>query len=259
MQKGFSLTEMLMVSLFGSLLLAATSQTLITLIKYQTDQSELLRLAENTILTEMALKQTLGLSTKFLIIGKAVSNYPAKAPKKTSIQYNNLDETTEFNQFSSSDWLILLNNKDNYGLFHLDKKSYGYGIAYKKLDSKNSTNSNTLVNQIELIRFRYLPNEETQNHYCLEKQPITIKKDGVENTIEGTDCSAIENNLATGLEFAFILATSKPLKKSSPSSFSLWGETLIPPNDGLYRQLTSSIIRLSKDKTPTPIAGHHEE
>lgn len=252
MQKGFSLTEMLIVSLFGSLLLAATSQALVTLIKYQTDQSELLRLAENAILTEMALKQILGSSTEFLIIGKAISNYPARAPKKTSIQYNNQGNTTEFNQFSSSDWLILFTIENNYGLFHLDKKSYGYGLAYKKLKPEENTNSNTLANQVELIRFRYLPDEETQNNYCLEQQLITIKKDEDETEVEGTDCSAIEANIVRGIELAFILVTSRPIKKPSPSSFSLWGETLIPPKDGLYRKLVTLTLPFPNEST-TPL------
>ncbi|NLW04996.1 MAG: prepilin-type N-terminal cleavage/methylation domain-containing protein [Pseudomonadaceae bacterium] len=264
MQQGFSLVEMLIVSLFGSLLLLATSQGLINLISYQTDQSELLRLAENASLAEMALKQTIVSSTKALIIGRAISSYPARAPKKTYIQYNELGNSTSFEQFSSSDWLLLLedekinNNKVEHGIFHLDKKDFGYGLAYKKL-SPDQTNpiSNTLVNQVELVRFRYLPNQSTQNYYCLEKQPITLKENKeveaivtTEAIVEGADCSTLEANLATGIEFAFILVTSKPLKKPSPSHFYLWGEVLTPPKDGLYRQLVSSVAHFSTKNLP---------
>jgi len=254
MQKGFSLIEMLLAGLFGSLLLTASSQALIGLIRYQTDQSELLRLTEKTTLAEMALKQTLAFSADAVIIGKAVDHYPAKTPKKTHTQYSSLGNNTSFNQFSSSDWLILLTNNDEkkYGVFHLDKKSYGYGLAYKELSTKKIKSiSNTLVNQVELLRFRYLPDENTQEHYCLEKQKITINEDNKVKEVEGLNCSAIEENPARGIQFAFILATQKPIKKPGDSSFYLWGETLIPPKDGLYRQLISSTVRLSKDVIPS--------
>lgn len=234
MQKGFSLIEMLMVSLLGSFLLLAASQVLTTLIKYQTDQSELLRLAENTALAEIALRNGISKLPFSLsdnddlkvCAGVATDIYPNIIEHSKNLTC--LGKKLFFNQFSSSDWLFLptydQNKEITHSLFHLDKKSYGYGLAYKPFASEKEKYSQTLVNQVELVRFRYLQCDEQQ--------------DWIRNS------ETLEIGNVCGIQFALILASNRPVKKRQ-KNLILWGEILNPPSDGLYRQLISSTVRLT--------------
>lgn len=217
MQKGFSLVEMLIVSLFGSFLLLATSHALTTLIKYQTQQSELLRLAERSYLAEIALKNAINKAQRVLKVGEAVSDYPDFTEQNTTLKSKEKD----FKQFASSDWLFL-KSENQSNLFHLDTKTYGYGLAFRDFN-KDKSRSDTLVNQIELMRLRF---------FCDENG--TWVKGG-----QVTNSSKIK-----GVQFALLITSSLPIKKASPKDFILWDEKLIPPTDGLYRQLVSATVRL---------------
>lgn len=275
MQKGFTLLEMLMVSLFGGLLLLAVSQAIITLIRAQADQSELLRLAENAMLAELVLKKELSEATQVLYIGAASSNNLKKTSETNLLEANNLNNEIKFNQFKNSDWLLLYtatkkeNNKCNnkYIIFHIDRKENAQGLAYKYYDTANkgeiiatadkiavddldivdedeieipaisdptdpnseliktsdTSRSDTLVSQLELLRFRYFYEQEqqwVQSHAILD--PSLIKK----------------------IQFAFIIATNQPVKKSNPNSFKLWNQDISLPKDGLYRELVTATVTL---------------
>lgn len=292
MQKGFSLIELLVVSLFGGLLLLAASQLLLSLIRYQADQSELLRLTENATLVEAGIKETILSKTKTLLIGKAISSYPTKTQStKIYIKHNALGYITYVEPFNSSDWLVIVRldpkdaeteksfleaieakqaleieetetetetapqeqkDKKEYGVIYLDKKSFGFGLAYKQLKPwRARPTSRTLVDQVELLRFRYLPHEAISQPYCEIKQSMQVTEftEGIEGhlitedaLLDVVDCGTLETSQVSGLQFAFIIVASKPTKKRSASSFSLWGQTLTPPQDGLYRQLITSTV-----------------
>lgn len=222
MQKGFSLIEMLVVSLFGSFLLLATSHALTTLIKYQTQQSELLRLAERSYLAEIALKNAVNKAQRVLKAGEATNNYPNLKQLDTLLGYPK-DSTINFDQFASSDWMLLSHGQDiaQRSLFHLDDKTYGYGLAFRDFE-KNTSRSDTLVNQVELMRLRFF----------YEDDKTWVKGNQV-----------IDSNKIRGVQFAFLITSSQPIKKTSPSEFILWDEKLVPPNDGHYRQLISATAR----------------
>lgn len=288
MQKGFSLIELLVVSLFGGLLLLAASQLLLSLIRYQADQSELLRLTENATLVEAGIKETILSKTKTLLIGKAISSYPTKTQStKIYIKHNALGYITYVEPFNSSDWLVIVRldpndakteksfleaieakqtleieetetapqeqkDKKEYGVIYLDKKSFGFGLAYKQLKPwRARPASRTLVNQVELLRFRYLPHEAVSQPYCEIKQSMQVTEFTEDSEghlitedalLDVVDCGTLETSQVSGLQFAFIIVASKPTKKRSASSFSLWGQTLTPPQDGLYRQLITSTV-----------------
>ncbi len=219
MQKGFSLIEMLVVSLFGSFLLLATSHALTTLIKYQTQQSELLRLAERSYLAEIALKNAVNKAQRVLKAGEATSNYPNFTEQNITLKSMGKD----FKQFSSSDWMLLSHGQNipQRSLFHLDDKTYGYGLAFRDIE-KDTSRSDTLVNQVELMRLRFF----------YEDDKTWVKGNQV-----------IDSNKIRGVQFAFLITSSQPIKKTSPSEFILWDEKLVPPNDGHYRQLISATAR----------------
>lgn len=217
MQKGFSLVELLLVSLFGSLLLLTTSHALALLIKQQTHQSELLRLTEQSYLAEVALKNTINKAQIVLEAGEATSDYPKKTERSTELK----SSSVKFKQFASSDWLVV-NLDNNKTLFHLDKKTYGYGLAFQNVSNEKSR-SDTLVNQVELMRLRF---------YC-EKEQAWIKGNQV------TDESKI-----AGVQFALLITSSQPIIKTASKSLVLWNEKLVPPTDGHYRRLVSATVRL---------------
>lgn len=233
MQKGFSLAEMLVVSLFGSFLLLAASQVLTTLIRHQVNQSELLRLTENSALAEIALKNGIRNAFKVSAADIATSSYPKQTEQKIKLDQNYLGNEVDFDQFRSSDWLLLFNdNKSIYSLFHLDKKSYGHGLAYKYYE-KNSgrSRSDTLVSQVELMRFRF---------FC-EEQQSWVKSTEVKNL-----------NNTKGVQFAVLLVSDQPIRNNGIKKITLWDETLNPPKDGLYRQLISSTVRLTGANNEQP-------
>lgn len=256
MQKGFTLLEMLIISLFGGLLLLATSQVIVTLMTRQADQSELLRLTENAMLAELVLKKEISAAKGVLLTGEAVNSRLVKTSTSNVLIANNLNNEIKFNQFKNSDWLLLYtttakenNSCDNkYVIFHIDKKTYAYGLSYKyyeiankgiiinTLDEKNTldplnnltlsndtSRSDTLVSQIELIRFRYF--------YEPEKK-----------WLEGNEIP--DYSLIKKIQFAFIIATENTVKKASPNTFNIWNEEIILPNNGIYRKLVKSTVSL---------------
>src|SRR5690554_6549120 len=220
MQKGFSLVELLIVSLLGSLLLLAASQGLATLGKHQKNQSELLRLTERSNLAEIALKKAIYEAQNILIAGEATSSYPSFAEKSTFLGSFNIT----FKQFASSDWMLLSTGKPvkEQQLFHLDSKTYGYGLAFQDF-GKNKPRSDTLVNQVELVRFKF---------FCEEAQAW----------IKGNQVSSCKK--VTGASFALLLASSQALEKKQSAQVVLWGEKLALPTDGIYRQLVSATVHL---------------
>ncbi|HKM16302.1 MAG TPA: prepilin-type N-terminal cleavage/methylation domain-containing protein [Marinospirillum sp.] len=256
MQKGFTLLEMLMVSLFGGLLLLAASQVIINLINTQADQSELLRLAENAMLAELVLKKEISEAKSILLSGEAINSRLVKTSESNLLTANNLNNEIKFNQFKNSDWLLLYttrvkenNNCDNkYIILHIDKKEYAYGLSYKyyeiaskgtitnatdktiELDplnnpilSSDTSRSDTLVSQIELIRFRYFYEQESK----------WIKSNEI-----------LDYSLIKKVQFAFIIGTNNPVKKQNPNYFTLWDEIINLPKDGIYRQLVTAIVNL---------------
>lgn len=227
MQKGFSLVEMLLVSLLSSLLLLAASQALIVLVRHQSDFSELLRLNENTALAEFVLKKEISQANKIILAGEASASYPLLTSQHIKLTETPLNVPITFNQFRSSDWLLLDSKKEGFSLFHLDEKAYDFGLAYKHYDAdQKDPNSQTLVNQIELMRFRYFCEEQ--------KKWLTLS--------EISDFSQV-----SGVQFALFLTTSQPLNKKKQPNSALWQEELAAPEDNRFRSLLSSTIRLTKE------------
>lgn len=228
MQKGFSLIEMLMVSLFSSLLLLALSHGLITLIKFQTEQSELLRLTERLTLAKLAIRNAVSHSRRILDSSEATSYYPVLTEQDILLNKNSPTNEVRFKQISSSDSLLLItsNSKNKTSLFHLDKKTYDFGLAYKDL-SIEKPRSDTLVTHVELMRLRFLCN-------------------GQQNWVKRSEVNDFKK--VNGVQFALIVTTNQPVKKTSNnSSFLLWGEVLTPPKDGHYRRIISSTVHLIKE------------
>lgn len=220
MQKGFSLVEMLIASLLGGLLLLAASQGLATLVKHQKNQSELVRLTERSNLAEIALKKAIYEAHNIVIAGEATNSYPNFAEKSTLLGSSNIT----FKQFASSDWMLLStgNPVKEQQLFHLDSKTYGYGLAFQDL-GKDKPRSDTLVNQVELVRFKF---------FCDEAQ----------EWITGNQVNSCKK--VTGASFALLLASTQSLEKKKATQVVLWGKKLVLPPDGIYRQLVSATVHL---------------
>lgn len=263
MQKGFSLAEMLLVSLLAGLLLLAVSQAIITLVRMQADQSALLRLAENAMLTQLVLKKELSAASEILYLGAATHQHLNKTSESNSLEANNLSNEIKFNQFKNSDWLLFytatpkesnaLKCNNKYVIFHIDKKENAYGLGYKYYETNNkgiitkeidetaavvektsdTSRSDTLTSQLELLRFRYFYEPEQR---WLTSEAL-LNTGFIENNL-------IKKDLIKKIQFAFIIATSQPVKKTNPSSFKLWNQDIILPKDGLYRELITAIINL---------------
>ncbi|GLR65135.1 PilW family protein [Marinospirillum insulare] len=225
MQKGFSLVEMLVASLFSGLILLSASQGLATLIKFQTNQSELVRLQERSNLAETALKNAIYQAQNVLTAGAATANYPNFSQQTRLLGYPK-NSPINFNQFASSDWLLLSTGQSTKkrSLFHLDKKTYGFGLAFKDF-RKATPRSDTLVNQVELVRFRF---------FCQDSQSWI-------SASEARQCS----QKISSVGFSVLLASSLAVSKTQANQFTLWGKQYAFPKDGRLRQVVSATVQLA--------------
>jgi prepilin-type N-terminal cleavage/methylation domain-containing protein len=229
--RGFTLLEVLLVSLLGSLLLLAATELLASLSQQQVKNYAQLRLQDNARLADLAISRDITTATAVLAAGTASHTYPNRST--TSVDLSGFELTaTSFNQFRSSDWLFLQKGSithPDYSLWHLDEKTYGFGLAHKGYskdeNTKALTPSQTLVDQVELLRFRF---------YCDDqKRWLTAS--------ETTTYSSI-----THIHFALLLISPVSIK-AKPGAIELWGETLHPPDDGHLRLLTTGIRALRKE------------
>ncbi|MBE0506552.1 MAG: prepilin-type N-terminal cleavage/methylation domain-containing protein [Marinospirillum sp.] len=229
--RGFTLLEVLLVSLLGSLLLLAATELLASLSQQQARNYAQLRLQDKARLADLAISRDITTATAVLAVGAASQPYPNRSV--TSVDLGGFDlAATGFNQFRSSDWLFMKkgnNSEPDYSLWHLDEKTHGFGLAHKGLSRENSdslTASQTLVDQVELLRFRF---------YCSDqKRWLTAS--------EATIYSSI-----THVHFAFLLTSPVSIKAKS-RSIELWDEILQPPDDGHLRLLVTGIRALREEE-----------
>jgi len=232
---GFTLLEMLLVSALGSLLLLAATQIFASLVQEQTEQAAWLRLEEKARLAELVLKQDLASGHQLLEAGAASRNYPDL--REASIQLSDPDiQKKNFTSFRSSDWLLINRQQGeapDYSLWHVDEKTYGRGLAQKissQNEAKTLTNSQTLIDQVELLRLRF---------YSPDSGGWIQTKDFNDPWEE-----------VTAIQFAVLLVSSQTLSdKQLPNPINLWGETLEPPDDGHLRILVIGRVNLQE---PTP-------
>lgn len=230
--RGFTLLEVLLVSLLGSLLLLAATELLASLSQQQARNYAQLRLQDNAQLAASAISRDITTATAVLAAGAASQPYPNRSA--TSVDLGGFDlAATGFNQFRSSDWLFLQkgNTTDpDYSLWHLDEKTHGFGLAHKGRSRENPdslTASQTLVDQVELLRFRF---------YCRDQ----------ERWLSAPDITAYSS--ITHIQFALLLVSSTSVG-AAPIPLSLWSEQLIPPDDGHLRLLVTGIRSLATEES----------
>lgn len=229
--QGFSLLEVLLVTLLGSLLLLAATELLAALSQQQVRHYAQLRLKDSARLADLALRQDIRSATAVLAVGVASHAYPNRSAASVDLAGFDL-AATGFNQFRSSDWLFLqkIVDKDkdklDYSLWHLDEKTHGFGLAHKGLSRENSdslTPSQTLVDQVELLRFRF---------YCSDQ----------ERWLKASE--TLSDSSITQVGFALLLVSPMSVR-AKPRSIALWGEILHPPDDGHLRLLVTGMSALS--------------
>ena len=230
--KGFTLVELLLVSLLGSLVLIASSQSLGQLLSWRSHNQTASRVQEQLLLAESAIKQHLQASTQLLEYGAATDNYPNLGHKDYTLQTNGDD----FKQFASSDWLVLERAQGKSYLLHLDKKTYDFGLAVKIVKSNDEAEnenrrSEALVSYVELMRLRF---------FCAEQQ----------RWVNYAELNNPDN--LSALQVGLVLVSANPVKRLNQSQLKLWGASLMPPQDGHYRALTTFTAFLGK-----PDAAHN--
>lgn len=235
--RGFTLLEVLLVSLLGSVLLLAATELLASLSQQQARNYAQLRLQDNAQLAAAAISRDITTATAVLAAGVASQPYPNRSA--TSVDLTGFELTaTGFNQFRSSDWLFLQTkaetdedeDKLDYSLWHLDEKTYGFGLAHKGRSRENPdslTASQTLVDQVELLRFRF---------YCRDQG----------RWLSALDITAYSS--ITHIQFALLLVSSTSVG-TAPIPLSLWSEQLIPPDDGHLRLLVTGIRSLATEES----------
>lgn len=226
--QGFSLLEVLLVSLLGSLLLLAATELLAALSQQQVRHYAQLRLKDSARLADLALHQDIRSATAVLAVGVASHAYPNRSAAAVDLAGFDLS-ATGFNQFRSSDWLFLQKgsiSSPNYSLWHLDQKTHGFGLAHKGLSpsiTNTLTDSQTLVDQVELLRFRF---------YCSDQ----------ERWLKASE--TLSDSSITQVGFALLLVSPISVR-AKPRSIALWGEILHPPDDGHLRLLVTGMSALS--------------
>lgn len=230
--RGFTLLEVLLVSLLGSLLLLAATELLASLSQQQVKNYAQLRLQDNARLVDLAISRDITTATAVLAVGAASHTYPNRSAASVDLSGFDL-AATGFNQFRSSDWLFLQKGNathPDYSLWHLDEKTHGFGLAHKGYskdeDANALTPSQTLVDQVELLRFRFYCNDQ--------KRWLTASETTVYSSI-------------SHVHFALLLISPVSIK-AKPRSIELWDETLQPPDDGHLRLLITGIRALREEE-----------
>ena len=231
-QQGFNLTELLLVSLVGTLILVATLQLYSSLARHKTYEAAWLRLQERARLAELVLSRDLAKTFEVVEYQAASRSYPDFSSSSQAVTQKQLAHAS-FSQYRSSDWMLISqqtgDNDLRFSLWHLDEKTYGRGLAHKasrpsKL--KQLSSSQTVIQHAELLRFRLLCAESSSwqalNNPCTHLQQVR------------------------GIQFAVILASEAKLPEYQQSALYLWGEQLNPPNDGRLRTLASGRVLLKQ-------------
>ncbi|WP_162299677.1 prepilin-type N-terminal cleavage/methylation domain-containing protein [Marinospirillum perlucidum] len=228
---GFSLIEVLVVTLVGGLLLVASTQVFTQLVQYQRQQMQTLRLTERTRLAELALRQDLSQAQRILAAASATRDYPDFTEKTVTLNHPTLSSSS-FEHFPSSDWLVINRHAEDqeadFSLWHLDSKTYGQGLAHKQSQSDQAEqlgHSQTLIQGAELLRFRYY-------------RPDSGRWLNADQVSDWTSIS--------GIQFAVLLASSVPLSRPKQQQIQLWGEPLELPEDGRLRQLVTGSVYLEQ-------------
>ena len=226
--QGFSLLEVLMISALGSLLLLAATQVFATLVQQHSQQSLELRLQERAILAELALRRDLSRGYQVVAAGRASHSYPANG--QTRIDLNSAGLNTQFDQFVSSDWLLInrqpAEETPDFSLWHTDRKTYGKGLAHRPSSSSAASGlapSQTVIAQVELLRLRF---------YC-------------EAASSWLHAGQLDNfDTLAGIQYALIIVSEAADPRARARTFNLWGEHLQTPSDGRTRLLVTGSVRL---------------
>lgn len=156
-QQGFSLVELLIVSLLSSVALLAASQSFVSLLKFETSLNTKLQLNEAAILADLAIQNTLHQAKGVALAGQATAN-SAASNSNLSINLGGGLGTLNFTQLRNSDWLLVKdkNNSKKFNLLHLDIKTYGKGLAYKSHTVGSvADRSDTLVDLVNQISWQF--------------------------------------------------------------------------------------------------------
>lgn len=234
-QQGFNLMEMLLVSLLGGAILLGAGQLFTTQLSQHARQQQWLLLESQARLAELALIRDLQASSKVAQAGAARRNYPANSEYSVTLTAatapgQNLQY--HFQQAGDSDWLLLQQPRgqgesQDLSLWHLDEKSLGGGLAHKPATAGKVDTSQTLVPDVELLRFRF------QENGSRWKTPDQIN-----------NWQAVHS-----VQFALLLKSAQPLPGHRNPPIQLWGETLQPPQDQHLRLLFSHSLPLQKELT----------
>lgn len=157
-QQGFSLVEVLVTSLLGGLLLVAAGQVFMSLVKFQAQLNNQLKLNETAILADVAIKNILTQAKSIKSAGQATSS-TASSNNNLTLDLGDELGSLNFTQARNADWLLVEDKtSDNkFNLLHLDKKSHGKGLAYKSYrpDEIVAERSDTLVDLVEQIHWYF--------------------------------------------------------------------------------------------------------
>lgn len=229
-QQGFSLLELILVSALGALLLLAAIQHFASFVQAAAGRSAWLRLQQEAQLADTLLKRDIAQAHQVLAAGRGAA-YPDGQLVAQSLP-GGLPLTDSFASFRSSDWMLLANVRpaadwQGYSLWHADQKTHGFGLAHKSAQTASQLQSSqTLVAQVELLRLRFYQADHGQ----------WLAADAV------SDWQAVK-----AVAFALLLVSDQAVRHT-PAEFRLWGETLMPPDDGRLRLLWTGSQLLAEDR-----------
>lgn len=237
-QQGFNLMEMLLVSLLGGGILLGAGQLFTTQLSQHARQQQSLLLESQARLAKLALIRDLKASNGVVQAGAARHSYPSGNEYRMSLTASTGAHQTvayHFNSASDSDWLLLQQprgqgDRQDLSLWHRDEKSHGGGLAHKPASSGSVESSQTLIPDVELLRFRF---QENGSHWKTAAQ--------------------ISNWQAVhSVQFALLLKSAQPLPGHKNPPIRLWGETLQPPQDQHLRLVFSHSLTLQKGAAHEP-------
>lgn len=224
--------EMLLVSLLGGGILLGAGQLFTTQLSQHARQQQFLLLESQARLAELAMIRDLKASSSILQAGAARRTYPSSSEYSVNLTASTGPHQAveyRFNNASDSDWLLLQQPRgqgdyQDLSLWHLDEKSLGGGLAHKPASSGQVESSQTLIADVELLRFRFQENGSGW------KTPDQIN-----------NWSAVHS-----VQFALLLKSTQPLPGHRNPPIRLWGETLQPPQDQHLRLVFSHSLTLQK-------------
>lgn len=236
-QYGFNLVELLLVSLLGGLILLAASQVYAALAQQQMRQQLLLQLDHQARLAELALTRDLAAASGVVAAGAASASYPSGTQHSRQVNTSNgsgQSVSFHFQSATDSDWLLVQQPDTEthrlLSLWHRDQKSQGWGLSHQPAAAGSTIPSQTMIPEVELFRVRL---QHTSGQW---QRPGQVN-----------DWSSIR-----GIQFALLLKSSQPLPGHQSTPFTLWQETLQPPQDQHLRILLVRSVHLQEVQHAAP-------